>query len=710
MLFLLSCLAFSKTLLLYKGSEDGYGASVFSSYIIPALKYLYEDYDLVDVEEKFPDLSGYDLVVTCYYSSKMKNARIYLKKLTEYVLSGGKIFVINNLGAFEDPSGNGPGLVDINALLNLIGVRYEYNWRQEDVLNLEVDQEYLLKEVELPAKKSFDGFSIFSPTVRVLMYAITNTGKYPVIFYGEHGGMAVFEHAFDEKGNAVMDLGKIVNDLLLYNRTNRVFLSKENSHVRRMFENALFEVDTTLKYPLSYYKAVVITDDALLEREDIKNYLENGGSVIFLGKGTHSITGNLVLEKKHLYIPESIEAGYQYLSYRVAPEGAKVFITVDGTPVSWMVRKGKGTLVYFPPDLLGKWSRGVLFNEFLVSSNLIISPIVNTFSVFFDDFPLPSYGIRNDITGTTDEVFYYRIWWEDMKKLCEENSIRPFTALITSYNNKPEYSGFLEFLRSSTSLNLLKTLLEAKDVDVGLHGYNHLPPLQKNWNPDELRISYKALKDFLSELSKSYFPFFLVAPNNEIDKESIKILKEIFPSIKIVGTVYSLENDTSEYEIFGDVLILPRTTSGHYPIQRLLVETISTLLNMGTYHYFTHPDDVLSPDRNPEKRSWEYMLEQLREFFRIMKETYPWLRNMTSEELYSTFKDYFENKPTIVYHKDKITVILGSNAKLPRYFFFKSDRDFSIQGGKVIYERSGLCVIEMNEKKMEVLLNGRKEF
>jgi len=51
-------------------------------------------------------------------------------------------------------------------------------------------------------------------------------------------------------------------------------------------------------------------------------------------------------------------------------------------------------------------------------------------------------------------------------------------------------------------------------------------------------------------------------------------------------------------------------------------------------------------------------------------------------------------------------VILNSRAKLPRYFFLKSDQDFSIQGGELIYERNGLCVIEMKERKMEVLLNG----
>lgn len=79
MLFLISYLTLSRTLLLYKGSENGYGTDVLSSYIIPVLKNLYEDYDLVDVEKELPDLSEYDLVVTCYYSSKMRNAKIYLK-------------------------------------------------------------------------------------------------------------------------------------------------------------------------------------------------------------------------------------------------------------------------------------------------------------------------------------------------------------------------------------------------------------------------------------------------------------------------------------------------------------------------------------------------------------------------------------------------------------------------------------------------------
>lgn len=700
-LVLLAFPFFSKTLLLYKGSEGGYGYNILS-WLAPELEVLGEDYEFVDVEKSLPDFEDYDFVITCYYSSSMPGAKKYLKKLVDFLLNGGKLFIINNLGAFEDSSGDNPSLSDINSLLNLLGVSFRYGWRQETVFSYEIEDGYLIKLPSLPVKKAFDGFEVFSSNVKIVSYAVTEKGKHPVIFYGPFGGMALFDHAFNENGKPVVDLRKIVKDIVVGYRENKVLMLGENHHIRKIFEYALFEVDSSRSGVLQKYRAIVIPNVSFLEEKEIKSYLENGGVVILVGSGAHYIRGEVVLEKENLYIPQDITVGERKVGYIPAPENAKAFITINGTPVSWMEKREKGAFVFFPEDLLGKWSRGILFNEFLEASDFVISPMVNAFSVFLDDFPLPAYGIEYDILGTTDEIFYYKIWWRDMKELCEDFSIKPITALVTSYEQKTNYDGFFEFLQKSSSIKILKNLIEDEGVDTGIHGYNHVPPKSENWDLEELGKAYKSLRIFLSQLSSSYEPVAFVAPNNEIDQSGIEVLKSVFPTIKVIGTAYSLEDSTGEFTLLDDVLILPRTTSGCYPLQRLLMETVSTLLNLGTYHHFSHPDDVISLDRNPERYSWNEMFDQLRSFFRIMKENYPWLRNMDSEELYNTFKDYFENKPRILYHDKKIVIVLPRTAELPRYFFLKAKGDVNVHGGVILFRDKDLCVVEMRKYKMEI--------
>lgn len=267
-LVLLAFPFFSKTLLLYKGSEGGYGYNILS-WLAPELEVLGEDYEFVDVEKSLPDFEDYDFVITCYYSSSMPGAKKYLKKLVDFLLNGGKLFIINNLGAFEDSSGDNPSLSDINSLLNLLGVSFRYGWRQETVFSYEIEDGYLIKLPSLPVKKAFDGFEVFSSNVKIVSYAVTEKGKHPVIFYGPFGGMALFDHAFNENGKPVVDLRKIVKDIVVGYRENKVLMLGENHHIRKIFEYALFEVDSSRSGVLQKYRAIVIPNVSFLEEKEI---------------------------------------------------------------------------------------------------------------------------------------------------------------------------------------------------------------------------------------------------------------------------------------------------------------------------------------------------------------------------------------------------------------------------------------------------------
>ncbi|PLV60325.1 DUF2194 domain-containing protein [Thermotoga sp. KOL6] len=689
---------FARTLLLYKGSENGYGYNILVSYVVPSLENAGEEYKLVDIEKDFPNFEEYDLIVSCYYSSSMPEAKRYLKELSNFILNGGRLFVINNLGAFE-----GTSLEEINAVLNLLGVRFEYNWRTERVIEYEINKNYLLSPPVTPVLKSFDGFEIFSNTTEVVAWAKTSTGKYPVVFYNEQGGMALFDHAFNEKGEPVLDLGKIVSRILLGRPTNRILTLFNDPNILAIFKNAFFEIETTPRKPLIQYKAIVLSNLNTLNDKVMKRYLESGGVVILVGSGPRTVRGKVVVKKDHLDIPMDLSLFETTVNYTEAPETAIPFITVDGTPVSWMMKVGKGSLVFFPKSLNEKLTRGFLFDEFLAASNSLITPIVNSFSIFLDDFPLPTYNLKHEIAKFKDVTFYYKIWWPDLEKIFKDFSVKPITALVTSYMNTPYYVGFSEFLLNTENVEFLKGIINNDGVELGLHGYNHLSPLSKNWDPSELEKSYRALKIFLKHLKEGWTPLSFVAPDNRIDKLGLSVLKKVFPHILVVGTTFLSDDEFSEFKLLNGTLVLPRNVSGFYPLSKLLVQTTSTLLNIGTFNYFVHPDDVFSKDRNPQGLSWDEMKNSMREFLKVVRDYYPWVKNSDSSQTYEVFKEFFENPPSIVYYDDKIKVWLPRNAELPRYFFLKnSSREMNVKGGKILHKSKNFLVLEMTTHEMEI--------
>ncbi len=100
--------AMANVLLLYKGNEEDYGTSCLKANVVPALEDLREPYEFADINKGFPDLSKYELIVNCYYSPNVKHAKRCLNNLVEYIRDGGKILIINNLGASVDEDGQRP--------------------------------------------------------------------------------------------------------------------------------------------------------------------------------------------------------------------------------------------------------------------------------------------------------------------------------------------------------------------------------------------------------------------------------------------------------------------------------------------------------------------------------------------------------------------------------------------------------------------------
>ncbi len=704
---------FSSVLLLYKGSEEGYGYNVLRSYVVPVIEKAGKDYRIVDIEKEDIDFSEYELVVSCYYTPTMKGAKKYLRKLANYLATGGKLLIINNLGAFSDEGDDQPSLNEINAVFNLLGVSYSYGWRKLFVISYEVDEEFKKLSPPHDVKRDFENYEIFSPTVEVILKAITPKGAIPVGFYGRRGGVLLYNHPFDENGNIYINLSKLIKKIFTNTWDGNTVLLLTDSHDALMtFKNALFDVKKEVEGTLSVFKAVVTKDGNILKEKNFLNYVRNGGVVIIIGKGEKTAKGRVVFKKLGLLPEDLISPDILEVHYINAPEGSFPFITVGDKTVGWIKKFGRGAYLFFPEELLNRTTRGFLFNAFLYASDFVISPIVNSFSVFLDDFPLPAYAhkyerITREFGDVTDGEFYYEIWWNDVKEISRKFGLKLTAALVTNYGTNMDFFNFTEFLQTPYPSNILVELLNLENVEIAVHGYNHISPLKSLWKESDLVKSFIALKSFMENFTESFLPITYIAPNNLIDDMGVRAVKKVFPSVKLIGTTYGSEETLNEFGILEETVILPRTTAGYYPIEKLLYDSISAVINFGTFQYFIHPDDLIDKYRNPEGWTWNRMKESMKEFLMKIKSFYPWLENDFGYEAAIKFEDYFKKRPDVNYKDGCVYVTFPKSTLKKRYFYLSSNSSVIIKGGKIIYKYEKIYVIETSSHKISVCKGNR---
>ncbi len=711
--------AFSNTLLLYKGSENGYGLSILKNYIVPVLKADNENYKLVDVEATKLSLKGYNFVVSCYYSSRMKNPEEYLKKLSFFLMKGGKLFIINNIGASKDESGKLVSLSKLNAVYNFLGISYRGGWKEAKIENLKFDREYIHHTPDY-GKRGLELYTVFSKNVDVIESAQVDGKTYPLITLGTNGGIALFNFIFDSSGNAVLDFSKLISAFIIgsLKMQNRILLMGKDENIERSLDYALLPYDIS-SVPVDYverYMAVVEVNGKLpIKSSLLMNYISSGGVVMILGSGSEEIYVKSADVSQdvfplppdfHMPISTTLSVVKPYKNSRVL-----IWSSEKKIPLVWSLNIGKGKLIFYPVKMSkDKSLRGLFLQVLMASVRNSIQSVVNSYTVFIDDFPLPSYGIKREMItkefgDVTDGDFYYNIWWKDIEKIGKEMNLKYTTAVVTSYNGKKKWPyDFSAFLLTPYPLLEMKSV-QKDGYNLGLHGYNHQSPISRNWTFSNLKNAYKALATFMKVVSgNDYRPVSFIAPNNMIDEEGLKALKSVFPSLKLVGTSYDSTGTFGEYGIIDGTVILPRTTAGYYPVSRLLKDSISAVMNFGTYQYFFHPDDLFSPDRNPLHKSWQEMKRSMEEFLFTMKNYYPWLENHYAYEAAEIFKSYFTQVPIYKREKDEIDVLLPYGCDLPRYFFFRTSEKVNLEGGKILYKyhHSNLYVIEMFSRIMKI--------
>lgn len=712
-----------KALLLYKGSEQGYGYNILMKYFAPVLKELIESYDVIDVEGvDFPnmDLQQYNLIITCYYSPQMREAKKYLEKLTHFLINGGKILIVNNLGASIDTSGsNHPGLAEINSVYNLLGISYTFSWRKAKPLYVDINSEYVAAgSLKFENLRDVEQFKIISPYAESLIKIKTEDGNtYDMAILSNLGGLISYSYLFDDEGKVTLNLYLIISKLLFGDSDTFRFLvvGEDNLDLRKAFDYTLLSYDwkSAVVPVLSIYDVVIlvngvfpVSDPRLLE------YTTNGGTMVVIGRGdVQKYIPDLIVDNNVFPVPKDYKFPFsKSISVKMPPNGAINLVTSSSQDsLVWKINLGLGQVIFYPLDLLKKEYRGLLIQVILSQLPISIQPIVNSWSMFIDDFPLPAYNRKLDIItkefgDITDNEFYYNVWWPAMKQLSKEFAIKYTTVLVTNYNASFTWPfSFQEYTNTPQQLITLKELLNS-NFEIGIHGYNHIPLTADRWSAEQLDLVLSIFKIFLrNTLGEGYIPYSYVAPDNIIDLFGVEKLLKSFPSIKVIGTTYRGATTLSEFEIlFDKVVVIPRTTYGYYPVDRLIANSVLALMSLGTYQYFLHPDDLFSKDRNPDGKTWKEMYESLRSFLSTMKQYYPFLRNHWAFESGNAIYTFFKERPIIKKEPNSVSVLLPIGYNLPRYYYVRVSGPFTLSGGKIVYSYGNLIIVEQTENKMEI--------
>lgn len=711
-------------LLLYKGSEQGYGYNILMRYIAPELIKLGVTYKILDVEDSnflYDEIKKFDLLVTCYYTGSMRNAKEYLKTLFDFLVYGGKVLIINNIGAVTDVSGmNHPTLRELNSVYNLLGISYTYGWKRVKPEKVLINDAFSSSfRSEFKRERDVEPFRRIGAFAEPLIQVSVQDETYEMAFISPQGGMISYSYLFDDNGNLTVDLLKILSRLVygMENDFKVLVVGPDNFHVRKALDYACvnyFWLSSMPEYISQFNVVIHFSDSLVLGNEQLSRYLSVGGTYVFVGRGTvRKFIKELKISPRVFPVPEGLTIPLDAsVGFQEPLPGSEVLLSGEnGEPLAWSLRLGSGTIVYYPLDLVSKTRRGLFIQTIFSSLPLYVQPIINSISIQLDDFPLPAYNrkidmITREFGDITDNDFFYKIWWPMVKKLGRELGLKFTAVFVASYSGDTRWPyNFQEFVNTPEQKQVLLELL-SEGYEIAIHGYNHIELMRNKWDEVELDNVLSMFKVFLKQIvGERYIVYSYVAPNNKIDEFGVMKLLEHFPTIRYIGTTYFDDTTISEFTVFNSsAVVVPRTVSGYYPLNRLVSLAVLSIMSLGGFQYYLHPDDLFSEDRNPEKKTWMEMYSTLRNFLTIIRQYYPFLESHFASESGELIYRFFTERPFIRVNGQRLIATLPIGWHLPRYYFLRTAGPFKLKGGKIIYSYGSLWIVEQFENVMEVEL------
>jgi len=483
---------------------------------------------------------------------------------------------------------------------------------------------------------------------------------------------------------------------------------------------------------LSLYSALVVATEAIWRLGDaealrVVEYVTGGGGLAVLVRAWHPALGLLFgthNEQEPDYITidsginfvsdlfpglKGLEVGWEYFYEFSAldatlQESAEVLATSGNSkyPLLWRHKFGQGRVIYWNNDLLvAKALRGFAVQSVLDVHPAAVMTIANVGLFHVDDFPAPASTHKLEpVTSEYDMSvvdFYYKAWFPDMIQLARKYGLHYLWIIPFNYNGliEPPWD-FNQWVHAKIEVGgqempfciYMSHQVAQGEHELALHGYDHQSLRLDWWMKDNIgeeqarQNMVAALKEASQrwqEDSLGPLPFSYVPPNNMYDAAGLEALHEAFPSIKVVGGIYSSSFEEGGNREFGpepwneNFFSIPRWTHGYFDTSYQRMVAMSELNMFGVWTHFVHPDDIFNTKgnyptetepRNPYDAPWRTnssnpvagMYDQLDSLLAWGQEHYPWLRWMTTRDSYAEFVNYFDTAASYAFADNEIVV------------------------------------------------------
>ncbi len=320
-------------------------------------------------------------------------------------------------------------------------------------------------------------------------------------------------------------------------------------------------------------------------------------------------------------------------------------------PLVWKNQYGEGDILVFnATGITGDLWTGVLGGCVATAMGDFIYPVINTKTVFIDDFPSPMYNTESAVIAEnynrSVQEFFRDIWWPDMQSAASRYNLEYVGLFIATYDNIVVPENFA-YTKDTVEQYFGNSLLQ-NGFEMGGHGYNHQSLALEGQVPKDM--GYKAWSGEadmaasltkLREIAEDLFPgvklYTYVPPSNYLSAEGREAVKEALPDLQVISGVYTMEGEegsvyVQDFTVADDGIVeFPRATSGMLEgvYDDFAAMNIAGLY--GVYSHFIHPDDILDEERGGGK-DWESLFSDFCEKLSLINAYFPQLRPMTSAE------------------------------------------------------------------------------
>ena len=417
---------------------------------------------------------------------------------------------------------------------------------------------------------------------------------------------------------------------------------------------------------------------------DLLDWVEAGGRLLVLYPpdtngifqsitrelGIERLGGSMaVIEKLHFARPLMI--GGQGKDYTITdPYESALVVNLDDScqvylesadetavPLIWKKPLGEGSVVVNNMGFLEKAYLGFYSASYSLLTDVCAYPVINASTFYIDDFPSPvpagsSQFIEEDY-GMSISDFYTQVWWNDIYNLGKEYGIRYTGLVIEQYSDQVE--GEFERNTDTQRFRYFGNMLLDAGGEIGFHGYNHMPlcllgfdyggdfESYRLWpSPADMEAGMRELEGFCRELFPDEEFRVYVPPSNIISQEGRQMLREKFPEIVAIASIYlpGAVEYAQEFRVEEDGMIsTPRVISGYVLDDYMQIAALSELNFHFVNSHFQHPDDVLDVDRGANL-GWEELYSRLSAYTEWLYTSAPDIRTLTGTEMAAAVQIY----------------------------------------------------------------------